>query len=243
MTCALSRQRAANSAGVKKSFISKRPLSIVAPYPEPSRPAGMALIAHACKSLMINTIKLMRFGRKSGTGAREAETCRLLKMEASETRGGSPPSNAESSPREHLKWWRRCRVALSIGSTTRKTMIWAASSLIRAASSQSACARRRNDEARKSNTSAGRVKYEHRRHACTRDPKQPKTSAHENISSKTFSQSRRACPRYRSRPCLGESLSSGGACPNNAGGGYLGENKCLSCDRVVEYYRRRRWYY
>jgi hypothetical protein len=48
----------------------------------------MALIAHACKSLMINTIKLMRFGRKSGTGAREAETCLLVHVQEITFPGG-----------------------------------------------------------------------------------------------------------------------------------------------------------
>jgi len=34
----------------------------------------------------------MRFGRKSGSKAVKTETCRLMKMEASEIRGGSLPS-------------------------------------------------------------------------------------------------------------------------------------------------------
>jgi len=54
---------------------------------------------------------------------------------------------------------------------------------------------------------------------------QPKTSNHEESTSNTFSQSRRARSRHRSRPCRSESLSAGSDCPDHTGWCGLDKNK------------------
>jgi hypothetical protein len=76
----------------------------------------MAIIAHAHKTLMISNIKLMRFGRKSGTGAQEPETALLLIVQNNGYAGyTTPPQPRERCPREQIKRRRRCRVTIGFG--------------------------------------------------------------------------------------------------------------------------------